>query len=330
MYRDEIVVFLYNEFDTPESARKPYIRHLRSYFCNAYYYIKPAHRANSDKFTAKAEKGRLIGYADVHGKIYWIWNPVTDKVVKVNAVKFNEGDDYQPDDDIYADIEYEAVFADSTVAEKEDAIANRVSLGKKVTFANEPITIPDPASNSTDSTPGERRERSDSAATQESAPVQDTEKAKDSEPISLPTPDATPEPTFPLLPKSSDVEDEDDFPFIDAEEVADLRSKAPIPPGYNQAPYTTDLPAMREITSPAGERPRRAAAEKKGPGFYKKLHEGKHQGFFTAHLDNPRLCKAVSYALSVTKVDHLLQIINKRHIPKNYRQARKLENYHNY
>ena len=54
----------------PESARKPYIRHFRAYFCEAYYYIKPQKRVQSDKFTARAEKGRLIGYADLHSKLY--------------------------------------------------------------------------------------------------------------------------------------------------------------------------------------------------------------------------------------------------------------------
>jgi hypothetical protein len=56
----------------PDEALKPYIRHLWSYFCHAYYYIKPAKRDRSDKFAPKAKKGRLIGYGDRHGKIYWI------------------------------------------------------------------------------------------------------------------------------------------------------------------------------------------------------------------------------------------------------------------
>lgn len=69
----------------PESARKPYIRHFRAYFCEAYYYIKPQKRVQSDKFAARAEKGRLIGYADLHSKIYWVWNPTTGKIIRATA-----------------------------------------------------------------------------------------------------------------------------------------------------------------------------------------------------------------------------------------------------
>ena len=108
----------------PKSVWTPHIKHFRAYFCEAYYYIKPAHRVQSDKFAARAEKGRLIGYADLHGKIYWIWNPVTGKIVRANAVKFNEGPDYVPDDDVYKNVEYEAVFT-GTASEEEDAIVSK-------------------------------------------------------------------------------------------------------------------------------------------------------------------------------------------------------------
>jgi hypothetical protein len=105
----------------PEEARKPYIRHLRTYFCHAYYYIKPQKRDKSDKFGPRAEKGRLIGYADLHGKIYWVWNPKTSEIVRASAVKFNEGEDYRPDDDCEGP-EYEAVFADTTIEEDESVV----------------------------------------------------------------------------------------------------------------------------------------------------------------------------------------------------------------
>ncbi len=65
---------LYKQFaialGMPKSARKPYIRYFRAYFCEAYYYIKPQKRVQSDKFITRAEKGRLIGYADLYGKLY--------------------------------------------------------------------------------------------------------------------------------------------------------------------------------------------------------------------------------------------------------------------
>ena len=104
----------------PTSAHQPHIRHFRAYFYEAYYYVKPAKRERSDKFAPRAVKGRLIGYADLHGKIYWIWNPATGEIVRANAVRFNEGPDFVEDDDI-AEPQYEAVFADATSEEEEQA-----------------------------------------------------------------------------------------------------------------------------------------------------------------------------------------------------------------
>jgi hypothetical protein len=101
----------------PEEARKLYIHHFRTYFCNAYYFIKPYRRIDSEKFATRAEKERLIGYVDLYSKIYWIWNPQTGAIVRASTVRFNEGPNYTPDDDVYREVEYEAVFADSTVQE---------------------------------------------------------------------------------------------------------------------------------------------------------------------------------------------------------------------
>ena len=97
----------------PEEVRKLYIYYFRAYFCNAYYFIKLYRRMDSEKFATRAEKGRLIGYIDLYGKIYWIQNLQTGAIVRVSAVCFNEGPDYTPDDDVYREVEYEAVFADS-------------------------------------------------------------------------------------------------------------------------------------------------------------------------------------------------------------------------
>ncbi len=103
-----------------EGTRRPYIHHFHAYFCEAYYYIKPQYRVKSDKFVAHAEKGCLIGYADLHGKIYWIWNPGTGKIVRASVVRFNEGPDLVLNDDI-VDVEYEAVITDMTSGEEEEA-----------------------------------------------------------------------------------------------------------------------------------------------------------------------------------------------------------------
>ena len=69
---------------------------------------------------AHVEKGRLIGYADLYGKIYWIWNPGTGKIVCASVVRFNEGPDLVLDDDV-VDAEYEVVITDMTSEEEEEA-----------------------------------------------------------------------------------------------------------------------------------------------------------------------------------------------------------------
>jgi len=56
----------------PEISVKPYIRHLRTYFYDAYYYVKLQDRVKLDKWAPKAKKGKLIGYADLYGRIFYI------------------------------------------------------------------------------------------------------------------------------------------------------------------------------------------------------------------------------------------------------------------
>ncbi|KAK0733183.1 hypothetical protein B0T26DRAFT_617366, partial [Lasiosphaeria miniovina] len=80
----------------PKEARKPYIRHLHSYYCNAYCYMKPKWRTQGDKFEPRARVGKLVGYDDMHGRIYWIYDQEKQQVVRVSAVKFREQDDPEP------------------------------------------------------------------------------------------------------------------------------------------------------------------------------------------------------------------------------------------
>ncbi|CCC14609.1 hypothetical protein SMACR_09710 [Sordaria macrospora] len=74
----------------PKDEIKPWIKHLRSYFCTPYYYIKPQKRAKGDKLEERSRPGRLIGYDDAHGRIYWIWDPETGQIIRASAVKFVE------------------------------------------------------------------------------------------------------------------------------------------------------------------------------------------------------------------------------------------------
>lgn len=103
---------------------KPYIKHLRAYFCDAYYYIKTQKRLQSDKFAARAGKAKLIGYVDMHGKIYWLWDPKTNKIIRASAVRFNDDIDTTSTTDTIqcAPVEYEAAFTDTNIQETEQAV----------------------------------------------------------------------------------------------------------------------------------------------------------------------------------------------------------------
>jgi len=109
-----------------EQSDQPYSRHFWAYFCEASYYVKAQRRDHSDKFAPKAEKCRLIGYADLHGKIHWIWNPKIDTIVRASAVRFNEGPEFNLDDDV--DTEYEAASTDTISEEEEDMVRSQQSI----------------------------------------------------------------------------------------------------------------------------------------------------------------------------------------------------------
>ncbi|KAM7208572.1 hypothetical protein V8F06_014933, partial [Rhypophila decipiens] len=85
---DSPIVAMCKDLKLP--VNKTYLRHLRSYFCPAYYYVKPAYRVQSDKLADRAKKGYLIAYDDMNGRIYWIWNPEEGAVIRASAVRFNE------------------------------------------------------------------------------------------------------------------------------------------------------------------------------------------------------------------------------------------------
>ncbi|KAK0707111.1 hypothetical protein B0T26DRAFT_607342, partial [Lasiosphaeria miniovina] len=74
----------------PQDLRKPNIKYLRSYYCIAYYYVKPAYRQAADKFAPRARKERLIGYGDLSGRIYQIYDSELKKIIRAGSVGFNE------------------------------------------------------------------------------------------------------------------------------------------------------------------------------------------------------------------------------------------------
>jgi hypothetical protein len=97
-----------------EHVQFPYIMHLQSYLSTAYVYIKSKDRAQSAKMAPRTKKGLLIGYIDQRGRLFWIWLPEEGRIIKASAVKFQESDT-DDSDKIYENVEYEAVLDDPTV-----------------------------------------------------------------------------------------------------------------------------------------------------------------------------------------------------------------------
>lgn len=324
----------------PDGAHQPHVGHLRAYFCEAYYYVKPAYRHNSDKFTPRAKKARLIGYADLHGKIYWLWNPQTDEIMRASAVRFNEGPDFQPDDDVAAD--YEVVFDDDTTdEEEEDANAHPTGIVGVDTGQSRPspqLKAPE-APSPRPQTPSPKEplhpQKPSAQGAEDEGSVVDWYSADDSDPgnIQLPTPEPTPDPA-------------------DRQEI---QQDAPIPPDHPLAPYTGHAIA---ISPPPGSpqsvgglnptqtvggpsagtqrltRPRRNKAKYgEEPGYYAKLAEGKlpSQNHFTAHLVEPAPpAPLVEFTLSHVKAEHDIETSRRSDLPQNYRQASQLANFEEY
>jgi hypothetical protein len=302
----------------PESAQQPYIRHFRAYFCEAYYYVKPQKRTNSDKFTARAQKGRLIGYADLHGKIYWIWNPATDTIVRASAVRFNEGPDFKPDDDV-EDTEYEAIFADTTSEEEEVVARTQESItldhptGKEGGLGHQPHQ----------QEPQQQEPQQQEPHQQDPDQQQDQLQRKECEedsivvwsdgdaptiqlPTPQPTPEATPEPPPPETTPGPRPEpqppDDNHLQPLDDDDLREIQDDAPVPPDHPLAPYTghphrqPDEPTTAPTTTrpmggsadQSGEsiegsttRPRRAKAKygtSSDEGYYAKLAKGQLPG----------------------------------------------------
>ena len=354
----------------PVEARQPYIRHLRNYFCEAFYYIKPQKRVDSEKFTPRAHKGRLIGYADLHGKIYWIWNPVTDEVVRASAVRFNEGPDLTADSDVL--VEYEAVFDDE--AEEEEEVPPTITIIQP-SGEEQPQQPPAPSEPPVLSEPHPQTPVAQSPAEPLSDPADDSafdwhsaEEDDVCEPALLPSPAPTSAPAG-----------RTDSAFDDSD-LQDIYSDGPIPADHILAPYTghmiqTPSSSMRGSVAPStpvggsgepsssvggseehrgeppsavgrsGEsssgadtssRPRRSKAKYgtgQEDGYYAKLAKGKlpGQNLYTAHLVEPEPPDpVVEYTLSHIKVEHDIETSRRADLPQNYRQASRLPNFEEY
>lgn len=336
------------------------LRHLRSYFCAAYYYIKPANRVQAEKLAPRARKGRLLGYGDQHGRIYWIWDPETKEIIYASAVQFNE-DDHKQDD--LGHIPHAVSFAESTVEEAmqaEDLYTTVLENEKEGSNKDQ----------------GRRANPDELEApeTPESVPRPPTPPKKSAQ--RYPTPDTPINKTLrldhfiPNTPIRESIEGQlqstpGAYPASDGEEgdvQAELATEDPIPPTSRVSiPFATLDPTRRireprvrfqqeeeqdeqeegsgnneeRSAEPEGVsiRPRRAAASKP-PGHYKKLHEGKlKQGgsFVQAYMADERVEEPRQYVLSTLQVNHILATVgNNRAVPKNLRDAKKRDNYETY
>jgi hypothetical protein len=362
----------------PEEAIKPYIKHLRSYFCDAYYFIKPAHRTQANKFEPRARKAKLIAYGDLHGRIYTLWDPVLRKIVRANSVRFNEDQSIEDDD---GDEPLGVTFTDHTVAE----IERDIEL-VEVKFAESRSQSTKTSTPSTVITPQEQSQQRSAGPPAVEPPEASLHTPKDQH--YLPSPTASPPPishpqgarTQPEGEPQHSSSEEEDGPF-DAGDNDEIDEEAPIPrrfaqyhspePGRVEESITVRLPAPEEAQNkltkpwnqanppvqptrvnngppitppiPGGEvpapepqgvgRPKRAAAQK-DPGHYKALNEGKvqFQGYHGPGILHPpeKLILPVEYVLTSVKVTHDLNTIDKSTIPKNYRQAQRMENFPTY
>jgi hypothetical protein len=347
----------------PEPACKPYIAHFRAYFCEAYYFIKPQKRVQSEKLAPRAEKGRLIGYADLHGKIFWIWNEKTGRVVRASAVKFNEGNPaVREEDALDPAVEYEVLFTDTSTEEERGAIQHWVTVTQpdktvKTVTIREPVRDPEPREEEgphhEESTVEKSHRQQGPLPTPEPSPEPEGNRENDNpqwdgddvpvEPStgsdSVPVEPSTGSDSVPVEPSTgSDTESQ----YDDAEEYSVLEEEAPIPPDNPMVPGMEDIlrdqQEEEQPTEPVGGsgRPRRAKAkygDASQPGYYRKLNEGKlpGQSFFAGHLGEPAPPPpTITMTMTSMKAEHDIARVQNPAIPKNWRQASKLSNYSEY
>lgn len=86
--------------------KKPSIKTLRTFSCIAYVRKHDQETVRSAKMAPRAHKGHLVGIEGVQGRIYRVWLPSINKVVRACDVTFWEGDQQDTSDD--KDIKLEA------------------------------------------------------------------------------------------------------------------------------------------------------------------------------------------------------------------------------
>jgi transposase InsO family protein len=107
------------ELKLHNSVTVPHLLHIKTYGCRAYVHEKKEKRRNRDKMGPRAQIGKLIGYDG--RKIYWIWLPKTNKIVRASSVRFYEGEEDLIDQRDDRELEYEVEF-DDPIAGQNDVV----------------------------------------------------------------------------------------------------------------------------------------------------------------------------------------------------------------
>lgn len=234
----------------------------------------------------------MIGYDDMHGRIYWVWDPETGEIHRATAVIFDEvGAPKLPEKD--DDLKHGVVFNETTVSEIEQLFPELITVNK--TMQGEAL---------------EARPSDDTIEPEQPQPVP----AKETVPIhptgnGLPTPEPTPDPQD---DRQSDEEfcDVEDFDEQDHEEYPDP-TPVPLPRRSGRTTHVEGTyKALNKGEPPPGQR-------------YLKDHQ-----YTSLHLVEQRIKELQQFSFTAMKVEHSIALMSTQNTPpKNWWQARKLSNH---
>ena len=142
------------------NGAKPSVKHLRVWGCLAYAHVVKEKRKDA-KFDARAMPCMLVGYTE-STRIYELFDPVEEKVLKSRDIRFQEGTPYwswrkkvqEKHDTIPVGVENDGIGFDSSDEELEDTVrhsdwmTDNDALPTKspttTNVANPPVTRPEP------------------------------------------------------------------------------------------------------------------------------------------------------------------------------------------
>ncbi|WPJ65836.1 hypothetical protein SMAC4_13984 [Sordaria macrospora] len=127
---------------------KPSIHHFRTYYCTAYYHIKKERRVQGDKWAEHSRRGHFVGYADLNGRIFYIWDPEYQQLVKASAVRFLEHSSSQSDEE--RAVKHSVFFSDQSMEEVDKVLQSKKEVWitakrpKPEELINGPSVTPEP------------------------------------------------------------------------------------------------------------------------------------------------------------------------------------------